>query len=272
MPLLKNMPVPVPFPYLEGFDLTYYYAEEGLAFGNTYLLGELRDGRQAFIGYYLVASFFKVPIATQLITLCACTVYLLNAQRRRRFFSDEIFLLLPILFFVVYFNFLFSINIGIRYYLVLFPLLYVFCGSLFTGWNEFSRTQKTTSAVLIGWLTVSTLAYFPNYIPYFNEFLLDKRQAYRILADSNIDYGQAEGALNAYLASRPQATYNPAAPTSGLVVIGVNDLVGVFGRPQQYAWLRENFTPQDTIAKTYLIYDIPAGEIQALCETYKTCK
>jgi hypothetical protein len=176
------------------------------------------------------------------------------------------------LFFTIYFNFLFSINIGIRYYLVFFPLLYVFCGSLFIGWQEFSRFQKTVSALLIGYLAISTLSYFPTYIPYFNEFLFDKRQAYKILADSNIDYGQSEGALDAYLESHPEAFYNPTSPTSGLIIAGVNDLVGVFGKPEQYAWLRENFEPNDTIAHTYLIYNISAEQITALCSTSDYCK
>jgi hypothetical protein len=272
LPILDNLPVPVPFPYLEGFDLTYYYGEEGLAFGNTYLLGELRDGREGFKGYYFIASFFKVPIATQLIILFTFYVYISDSRRRERFFSDEVFLLAPILFFTIYFNFLFSIHIGIRYYLVLFPLLYVFCGSLFTGWNEFSKSQKRVSALLIIYLALSTLSYFPNYMPYFNEFLWDKRQAYKILADSNIDYGQSEGALNTYLASHSTAIYNPAGPVSGTVVIGVNDLVGVFGKPQQYAWLRENFEPQDMIARTYLIYDISTEELQTLCAGTEYCE
>ncbi len=272
LPVLKNVPVPVPFPYLEGFDLTYYYGEEGLAFGNTYLLGKLQDGKEGFSGYYLIASFFKVPIATQLIILATFYLYLANKERRKRFFSEDVFLLLPILFFVFYFNLLFSINIGIRYYLVLFPLLYVFCGSLFTGWNEFSKLQKTGSALLIGYLALSTLSYFPNYMPYFNEFLLDKKQAYKILADSNIDYGQSEGALNAFLASHPQAVYNPTAPTSGLIVVSVNDLVGVFGKAEDFAWLRENFNPTDTIANTYLIYKISDEQINVLCQSTQYCK
>lgn len=272
LPFLRNFPIPLPFPYVEGFDLTYYYGEEGLAFGNTYLLGKLHDGTEGFKGYYLIASFFKVPIASQLIIFCAFYFYLSSNLRRKRFFSDEVFLLIPILFFTIYFNFLFSINIGIRYYLVMFPLLYVFCGSLFTGWGEFSRLQKTVSALSIGYLALSTLSYFPTYMPYFNEFLLDKRQAYKILADSNIDYGQSEGALNAYLASHPDAIYKPETPTSGLVVIGVNDLVGVFGEAGQYAWLRENFEPEDTIARTYLIYNIASEKIEELCQTTQYCQ
>jgi hypothetical protein len=272
LPFLENVPVPVPFPYLEGFDLTYYYGEEGRAFGNTYLFGELRDGKEIFTGYYLITSFFKVPIATQLIILGAFYYYLSKRERRRNFFANDVFLLLPVLFFTLYFNLLFSINTGIRYYLVLFPLLYVFCGSLFVNWNEFSRRQKITSTVLAGYLLLSTLSYFPNYMSYFNEFLTDRRMAYKILADSNIDYGQSEYALNDFLEEHPDAVLNPTVPTSGLIVANVNDLVGVFGRPQDFTWLRENFEPDETIADNYLVYRISAEEIETLCQTTEFCE
>jgi hypothetical protein len=272
LPWLDNVPVPVPFPYMEGFDLTYYYSEEGLAFGNTYLLGELRDGTEGFDGYYIIVSFFKMPIAAQLIAAGAFYVYLSNRERRKKFFTDEVFLLLPISFFFLYFNFLFSINIGIRYYLVLFPLLYVFCGSLFNGWASFSKTQKITSAALIVFLVASTLSYFPNFIPYFNEFLPDRKMAYKILADSNIDYGQSEYKLKTFMAERPEAILNPTAPTAGMVIAGVNNLVGVFDGPEPHAWLRENFEPDDTIAYTYLVYEISQEEIDTLCQTTEYCK
>lgn len=271
-PFLNNVPVPVPFPYVEGFDLTYYYGEEGRAYGNIYLLGELRNGKYGFKGYYLVASFFKTPIATQIITLSAFILYFTRKKYRQSFFSDDIFMFLPILFFTIYFNFLFNINNGIRYYLVLFPLLFVFCGSLFTGWNQFSKTQKTLSMALAAYLIVSTLSYFPHFIPYFNEFLTDRRQAYKILADSNLDWGQDEYILEDFLASHPDAVYNPEAPTSGLIVASVNELVGVLKKPEKYTWLRENFEPDETLAYTYLVYHISTEELETLCQTTEYCK
>lgn len=272
LPWLDNAPVPVPFPYMEGFDLTYYYSEEGLAFGNTYLLDELRDGTDGFDGYYIIASFFKTPIAAQLIVAGAFYIYLSNKERRKKFFTDEVFLLLPIAFFFLYFNFLFSINIGIRYYLVLFPLLYVFSGSLFSGWITFSKNQKIASAALIVFLIASTLSYFPNFIPYFNEFLLDRKMAYKILADSNIDYGQSQYRLKTFMTEHPEAVLNPTTPTAGTVIAGVNELVGVFYGPEPHAWLRENFEPDDTIAYTYLVYEISQEEIDTLCQTTDHCK
>src|SRR6185369_8093849 len=157
-------------------------------------------------------------IATQLIILGTFYFYLSKRENRQRFLSNDVFLLLPILFFTLYFNLLFSINTGIRYYLVLFPLLYVFCGSLFRNWSEFSRSQKTATGILVAYLITSTLSYFPNYMPYFNEFLPDRKMAYKILADSNVDYGQSEYALNDYLAAHPEAVFNPTSPTSGLIV------------------------------------------------------
>lgn len=271
LPFLKNLPTPVPYPYLQGFDLTYYYGEEGKAFGDTYLLGQLKDGKEIFYGYYIIVAFFKVPIATQIIFWAALYLYLSNSANRKNFFTNDVFLLAPMLFFFLYFNLMFSINTGIRYYLVLFPLLYVFCGSVFKNWDNFTKLQKNISFGLGAYLCISMLAYFPTYMPYFNEFLVDKKQAYKILADSNIDYGQSENALKEFLAAHPEAHYNPSAPTAGLIVMSVNDLVGVFGKPQDFTWLRENFEPDDLIDRTYLVYHIQPAELEALCPKLGNC-
>ncbi|MCC7117541.1 MAG: glycosyltransferase family 39 protein [Anaerolineales bacterium] len=271
LPFLKNLPTPVPYPYLQGFDLTYYYGEEGKAFGDTYLLGQLKDGKEPFYGYYIIVAFLKVPIATQVLFWAAVYLYASKPANRKNFFTNDLFLLAPILFFFFYFNFMFSINTGIRYYLVLFPLLYIFCGSAFKNWSEFSKLQKRVSVGLAGYLCISMLSYFPTYMPYFNEFLWDKKQAYKILADSNLDYGQSENVLKDFLAAHPTAHYNPPAPTSGLIVMSVNDLVGVFGRPQDFTWLRENFEPDETIDHTYLVYRITPAELEAFCSTLGNC-
>lgn len=272
---LLNLPIPLPYPYLQGFDLTYSYGESGASYGNIYLLGELRDGTQGFKGYYFVVTFFKMPISTQLICLGALILSISSVRRRGKLLQEEIFLLLPSLFFTLYFNFAFNIHTGIRYYMIFFPLLYVLAGGLFSNWNAFLKLQKTVSCVLIAWLAASTLFNFPYYTAYFNEFLWDKTKAYKILADSNLDYGQQEYQLQAYLKAHPRATLDPEKPVSGLVVASVNNLLGVFGpfhEADRYAWLRDHFEPDDTIARTYLIYHISEEDVNKLCESASYCR
>jgi hypothetical protein len=88
------------------------------------------DGKlRGFPGYYFYA-FFKVPIAKQLIFLVALFGYFsrwgqLGARALRR---EEVFLLVPILIYWIYFNFFFSALIGIRHVLPVFALATIFCG------------------------------------------------------------------------------------------------------------------------------------------------
>ena len=90
---------------------------------------------------------------------------------------------------------------------------------------------------------VSVFSYFPNYLAYFNEIVIDRTQAYRFLADSNIDWGQNVAELEIFLEEHPEYSFQPSQPTAGIVVVGVNELVGVVGKPEDFQWLRENYEP-----------------------------
>jgi hypothetical protein len=118
LPWLSWLPVPVPYPYLEGLDWTLFNERSGTNFSRVYLLGHLSE--DGFPGYYFVASLFKVPLAIQAAAGLAALLDLAPA-RVRRFWQDEWFLIAPILFFSLYFNFFYKAQIGIRYLLVVFP-------------------------------------------------------------------------------------------------------------------------------------------------------
>jgi hypothetical protein len=236
----------------------------------VYLLGHLSKPR-GFAGYYLVASALKVPIATQVLFLGALAVFLLDRKRRSQFLRKEVFLLLPATIMGLYFNFFFNAQTGIRYYLVLFPLLYVFTGSLFSRWSDFSVRSKAASLALIAYLVLSVLSYFPYFTPYFNEFVLDKTQGYKFLADSNLEWGQSRDDMRAYLDQHPDAILNPAGPQAGHLVVGGSDLVGILEDPDRYAWLRENFEPVDTVAYCYFVYRVSPEELAKTCSRTGTC-
>jgi hypothetical protein len=175
------------------------------------------------------------------------------------------------LFFTVYFNFFFNTQIGIRYLLPIFPLLYVFAGNLFNNWKQFSPAQKAASFTLLIYLSISVFSYYPYHLSYFNEFVWDRKQAYKYLADSNIDWSQGKNELDQYLLAHPEAVYKPGKARSGHLIVRVNDLVGVTAEPEQYAWLRDNFEPVDMIAYSYLVYKISPEEINALCASSTYC-
>jgi hypothetical protein len=267
--------VPVPYPYLEGLDWIAQREHDNEGFGRIYLFGQTRFG-QGFPGYYFAAALLKIPLATQIILIAAFIVYFREQEKRKRFLRDEWFLLLPILFYTIYFNFFYRAQIGIRHYLVVFPLLYVFAGGLFETWRMFERKQKLAAAALGLYLIVSVLSYYPYYISYFNEIIWDRKMAYKYLADSNIDWGQDRFILLKYRKEHPEVGRAPEIPTpinkTTRYFLYVNYLVGITRDPDTYRWLRENFEPIDTIAPSYLLFEITPEQMRELCDRTTYCK
>jgi hypothetical protein len=219
-----------------------------------YLLGNLNNS--GFLGYYLIAYLFKTPIALLILFTLALITYL----RRRSstdFLSNELFLLGPIVYFVVYFNLFNRFPKGIRHFMVIIPFVLIFTSSLISNWNLKVRWKRYVVIGLIFFLIVSVMSYFPHFIPYFNEFVPNRNLSYKILADSNLNWGQGQWYLDRYLEENPEAIYLPEGPTSGTIVIDPNRLLGILGGPEEYRWLRESYEPVGTIAFEYLIYQIP---------------
>jgi hypothetical protein len=260
-PIVANLPVPLPVPYLQGLDLCKFEEKMGQAWGNIYMAGKLRvnyhNGTlRGFPGYYFYAALFKVPIATQLIFLAALFGYLWRRDRAGSALRhEEVFLIVPMLLYWVYFNFFFNAQIGIRHVLPVFALGIIFCGRFLA--EPASNLRNYGAVVLVSWVAASTLSYYPHFISYFNEFVLDRKLAYRRLADSNLDWRGNEWYLAEYLRRHPGTIVDPRKPQAGRIVVPVNALVGVNRDPEEYRWLREHFAPVDHIAYSFLVYDVP---------------
>jgi Dolichyl-phosphate-mannose-protein mannosyltransferase len=261
-PIIGQLPLPLPVPYVQGLDLVKFEEKMGQAWGNIYMAGQLRVNHHngtlhGFPGYYFYAAFFKVPIGTQIIFLMALVGYFSRraqpaASGLRR---EEIFLLVPILLYWIYFNFFFNAQIGIRHVLPVFALATVFCGRFLAV--PASKLRQYTAVILVVWVAASALSYYPHFISYFNEFVRDRKLAYQHLADSNLDWRGNEWYLKEYVRRHPGAIVDPRKPQAGRIIVPVNALVGVNRNPEEYRWLREHFTPVDHVAYSYLVYDVP---------------
>ena len=263
-PIIGNLPLPLPVSYVQGLDLIKIEERTGEAFGNIYMAGKLRvnhhDGTlHGFPGYYFYAAFFKVPIAKQIIFLVALVGYF-SRRGQRGLRREEIFLLVPILVFWIYFNFFFNVQVGIRYVLPVLALATIFCGR-FVAAPE-SKLRRYGALILVAWVAISALSYYPHFISYFNEFVPDRKLAYRHLADSNLDWRGNEWYLTEYVRRHPGVIVDPRKPEAGRIVVPVNALVGVNRSPEEYRWLREHFTPVDQIAYSFLVYDVPKEMLQ----------
>ena len=285
---ISGLPVPLPYAYVDGLDYVKYLDDTGKTHASVYLFEKLKEPGKSFIGYYFIAFLFKEPIAIQIFILLAFVVYIFNIKKFN-FLNNELLLFIPIILFAIYFNFFFKTQIGIRYYLVIFPLLYVFSGSLVRGWGEWELKQKAAIAILAIYLVASVISYYPHYISYFNELVFNRKMAFKILADSNIHWGQNKFYLEKYLDKHPNITVadisltwegdrsyykafvkrypnihlNPSIPISGRIVITTNDIAGIFDS-EKYRWLRENFEPVDHIAYSYLVYEVSPEKLKRI--------
>ena len=260
--ILRNIPLLVPYPYLNGMDWVKYNERTGASLsGGVYLLGNYNkagDDFRGFPGYYIIGFIFKVPIGIQLLILLALANYVVN-RKKFDFWQDEIFLLIPVLFFFIYFNFFYRCQIGLRHFLVVFPFLHVFCGSLCKEgvWSRFNK--RGVLIALSIYVVLSVLSYFPHYIPYFNELVWDRKQASKILANADIAWGQGGWYLQQYLKRYPDAILRPEEPVAGRIIVDVNSLRRY--HRERYEWLTKNFEPVDHVAYAYLVYQISVEDL-----------
>lgn len=259
---IKSVPLPLPTPYLQGLDYIKYCDETGATFGNVYLLGQLKTKNQpltGFPGYYFYCLLFKTPLAIQI--LFWITVFLTFVRfNKHQFLNDSIFFLLPTITFLLHYNTV-NMQLGIRNILFILPLLLLFSGRAIHALITRNTLGKIALCLLCTWLFLSSLSYFPHFVSYFNELVADKTKTYKYLADSNLDFGGKGWYIEQYLKKHPGAKLQPSQPTTGRVIVNVNELVGVM-YPWKYEWIRENFTPVDHVAYSFFVFDITQEDLQ----------
>jgi hypothetical protein len=103
--------------------------------------------------------------------------------------------------------------------------------------------------------------YFPNLIAYSNEFVLPKRNAYKIMADSNIDFRQSYFLLEKYLKSHPDVKWAPKKPQPGKFIIGINEYLNLNNGTN--TWLRE-FIPIRQVHHSYLLFQITEKDFKEI--------
>lgn len=62
-------------------------------------------------------------------------------------------------------------------------------------------------------------------IPYMNEWVWDRTSSYKILADSNLDWGQDAGVVRKFLKANPDVVLDPETPTTGRILVSADGLL-----------------------------------------------
>lgn len=191
--------------------------------------------------------------------------FFLKTARLNRFLRNESFLLIPPIILICCFSLFINAQIGVRYILPALPPLFIFCGRLAVTLKHSRSHLSKIVCLLLVYLIISTLSFHPHYLSYFNELVGKRVNSYKVLADSNLDWGQNSLYLEDYLESNPETIFEPITPRSGTIIVGANSLVGVFN-PERFRWLRENFEPIGHLAYSYLIFEVSQDDLKSLRE------
>jgi hypothetical protein len=198
-----------------------------------YLMGEFKQGGWWY--YFLSAFLFKTPVPTLLaIVLSLVLVWRYRAPHP----LAEVTLLLPIVAFTAATS-VWADNLGIRYLMPVYPLLFVFVGRL-AGALRTSLIARGAAVVLGLWYAGSTTAIYPDQLAYFNEMAGGSSNGHRLLDDSNIDWGQDLKRLKRYMSdegiTRIHLRYgrNSAPEYYGIKAFPVSDEQWARERPPGY--------------------------------------
>ena len=259
--VVASVPLPVPRPFVEGLDRVYHRERHGGGSGNIYFLGELRSpGSEGFVTYFLVVGFLKTPIPS--LCILGLAGFVLLKRGRPRFRADEVTLLSTVVIFSLYFSFLFRAQIGLRHALVILPPLFVLAGCL--GPMVAQSKKRVGACVLaLALSAASVVRHGDDPLSYFNEFV-DPTLTYRIAADSNLEWGQSQGRVNAFLALHPEVLSAPAKPFPGRLLVSANQLTGVVTQ-RRMEWLRDSgLEPIGHVAFTHFLFEVSEADASRL--------
>jgi hypothetical protein len=245
---LPGLRLPVPLAFLTGVDATLATDRE---FEGVVILG--RRYPHGVFFYFPALWLLKTPLP--LLAAQALGLLLLVRRWRAAGTPPLLFLTLNLLLLLFYFGLVQRMQIGYRFVLMCLPLAWILAGA------GLATLRGRRAALLAGLVAAVSLAeaapYAGNPLSFTNALVWPKREAFRFVADSNLDWGQNRDKIDGWLAARgiPQARLDPVQLLPGPNVFSVNELAGVFDFERQ-RWAREHLAPQEHLGHTYLLLDV----------------
>lgn len=262
-----HISIPIPaYEFVQGIGFQLKHDSEGHP---GFLLGRSYIGGSKL--YFPVVILLKWP--TIVLLLCASAVVLIFLRRSQRLRDSVLWMSFPVVYFALA-EFA-RINIGERYILPIYPFALLLCGSLW----QFTTGRRRVLMLLLGALALhaaDVLRYAPDYLSYFSPFV-DPANSYRLLSDSNVDWGEGLIALRHYQQAHPRVTlhlaYNgtvdpavygvhavplmPNERVSGTVIVSAMYLSGqTLDDPNGYHWLLQY--PRTAILNHSLhVFEVP---------------
>lgn len=188
--------IPLPYAYIMGFDSLLTQSLGKSDFFASYLMGE--SALTGWWHYYLIAFIVKNPEVLSIIIIITCIIWFRKGEHKPDF-KTSLCVWAPTCFYFLYFSFFTNSQIGLRYILMIFPLLFLAAGIIGNSILIKHKAGKLVLSVLLICYLVSSLAVFPNYLSYFNISSGGPPNGRYWLIDSNLDWGQDLPALKKYM-------------------------------------------------------------------------
>ena len=173
--------------------------------------------------------------------------------RRRETPSSVLPELVPPIFFLIWFSLAFNSQVGSRYVLPAVPFFALWAARLPPRWVVAG----------VGWTLVSVLSWWPWGMSYFNETVRDRSQAWRIVADSDLDWGQTNLLAADWLVENPDGAVNPAVPVAGPMLVGASWLTGVMVPHDRFECLRRHHPPTAHLGYALYPYSLSFSDFEA---------
>ncbi len=238
----STLPLPLPRAWVEGLD--WVKSDDDAGHGNIWLNGSMTSMGQK--SYFFQALAWKLPIPLLLLGL----VGLLRGTRSRDLKAVWV---IPPVFLLAWFSLAFNFQLGVRYLLPMVPFMAMWTARLPPRWL----------AAGAAWTLLSALSWWPWLLSYQNETLLDRTEAWKRLADSNLDWGQGQRIAAQWLEENPTGLVDPEVPAPGPMLLSANQLTGVLGDPARQACIREHLPPTKHLAYAQYPMNHSPGDFEA---------
>ncbi len=264
--LPKWLPLPFPKAFITGLDLSKYYDQIGggnyiqSSFGKVTILGKSSTGG-SFWYYYIISFLFKTTIS-HLIFITAGLILIVKNRKLNDFVKNELFLLTPVIYYGLYMSFFYKTQIGIRQFIFVYPFLFIICGSIIPWLKGFYPRLAITFCSIF--LIISVLRYWANYFPYTNEFITDKKMAYRYVGSSNLEFDQSRFFFADYLRAHPEVSMAPRSPRIGVFLITLHNYMDIWNL-HEYDWIR-GIPPSGQVAFNGLLIKVTDDDLKHLSE------
>jgi hypothetical protein len=163
------------------------------------------------------------------------------------------------------------IQIGVRHLLPVYPFLLVLAAAVWKA--AATRRQKIILVGLLALQAIDIARYAPNQISYFN-FFVPEHSVYKIMTDSNINWGQGLLAVRSYQQQHPEETLHIGARgferygirgfrlhagerVTGTVIVSPTELSGQLESDRNaYRWLLR-YPVKTILDHTFYVFDVP---------------